>query len=1249
MSLSLGATKLPLRHLSVRVPWHDAGWDGTVCRHPVGNASCLILKRVREQRNDTRELELAGQSWVDMDDADRPPCVVENAGFMLPREHSRTLRHAYVKSSPAHANLLPTPLRLRPYSTGATPFRWMLRENLSLHAEKYGIRIDQELEEQADRLAGFKSSWVQNGGNQRALLDTFFDSVVVNSSIVFLYAKRTPLAEDTRRVIVGVGRVDSIGPAQEFAADGANQLHTMVWERVVGHSIRPNFADGFLLPYHQLLELAAQDPSLDTSRFVAFSPDDHWDEFSYGAEHVGHDGAISALLNCAAALRECATVVTGDWDSPQRWIDARLNEIWRMRGPYPGLGSALTAFGFEHGNLIAFDIASIVKENEDPWITVEAAFDDPSLLKHGLERRISPTLVQTWKGLPDERKALLKLIARFDISAKQAARLYQPDLRHKAGIAASDADLLANPYLLYEEDRLNSEAVTVGAIDRGLFPDPVVANEHPLPEPSAVTDAAEWRRVRAFAVAALEAASENGDTLRLREQVIGWIRDLALSPPCPVSDDLVAAIDHQFAPTVARVTLEDGAIAYQLGRLSKMGSLIRKSIDRRLRGTRLSIAADWKGELAALLPPVDSLPLDQREMEERARAEKVAALEELAASRVSVLIGPAGTGKTTMLSVLCSHPVVRAGGVLLLAPTGKARVRLGQATGLPAKTVAEFLVKIDRYDGESGTYRLSAREPVAAGKTVVIDEASMLTEEQLAATLDGLKDVERLILVGDPRQLPPIGSGRPFVDIVARLRPDDIEGTFPRVAPGYTELTIRRRQVGDDRDDLLLAEWFSGTAPGPGSDEIWSRIEQGVESERIQLVPWSNDVDLHDTLIDTIVATLDLEGPDDEVGFGKSLGGQPWGNGVFFWARRGDNPGAAEGVEDWQILSPVRGRPYGTTDLNRVIQRRFRAGTLKFAEESWASKAKVPKPMGLEEIVYGDKVIQTSNQRRKKVYPTAGALEYVANGEIGSVVGQYKTKNATYKGRPWKLEVEFSSQAGYKYDYGSKDLGEEGQPRLELAYAVTIHKAQGSEFGTTFLILPRREHAYSRELLYTALTRQRDRVVILHQGELADLKKLADPQHSETARRLTNLFKLPTLVPFDDVFLEGNLIHRTRRGLAVRSKSEVIVADALTQAGLEFEYERRLIGGDGSVRYPDFTIEDAETGMRVYWEHLGMLADPDYQRRWRDKLTWYRAQGILPFSEGGGASGTLVTSQDSANGGIDSGEIAHIIEDVFGL
>ena len=164
--------------------------------------------------------------------------------------------------------------------------------------------------------------------------------------------------------------------------------------------------------------------------------------------------------------------------------------------------------------------------------------------------------------------------------------------------------------------------------------------------------------------------------------------------------------------------------------------------------------------------------------------------------------------------------------------------------------------------------------------------------------------------------------------------------------------------------------------------------------------------------------------------------------------------------------------------------------------------------------------------------------------------------------------------------------GERAGELLELAYAITIHKAQGSQFGTTLVVVPNPCPLLSPELLYTALTRQRDRVVVFAQGDPNDLRRLGSPTRSETARRLTRLFRAPD--PFETPegeVVDGSHVHRTLNDEMVRSKSEVIVANTLRALGIEYAYERDLVMPDRSMRSPDFTITRLGKPT-VYWEHL---------------------------------------------------------------
>ena len=1156
--------------------------------------------------------------------------------FMSPFEYTRIATHPYVEnSSQTHGHFAPTPLRHPPYSAPAVPFNWMFKESMERIGHEYGIDVDPAREPHL----GFDTTWVQDKANQLALLDCFYGHVKPNRSLCFIYAKEVPFVEDPRRVIVGVGWARHIGEAVEYKYSRPGKLRSILWERMVQHSIRPGFQEGFLMPYLELVEYLKNHPDFDPAMATAFAPGDFFDEFSYATELVTHDAAIEAIQNCTGALARAKQVLPGNYESQMKWLHARLGELWKMRGPCPGLGSALCAFGIEYGNFVAREIESKLNENENPWRLVEKAFENPgAVLSKESVYQIGATLREKWKGLSQERTTLLKLISRFNIQAKQATNIYVQEERERLGIQCLDKDIIANPYLIYELTRLTANPINIWIVDRGEFPEDVVQRTHPLPESSALDSGSDVRRVRALTIFELEKAATEGHTLQRKKDIILAIRDLDVKPSCAVDGDLMSVAQRSFSGEIILSELKDSSVCYQLNRLAEVGAVIRNSIAKRKSGVRHNIPEDWRSLLDKHLPTVKP---EDKELEERAREEKAVALKELAESRFSVLVGPAGTGKTTLLSVLCSHPEIAKGDVLLLAPTGKARVRMEQATKgkqlrLKAYTIAQFLTRCDRYDGATGRYHLSTERQESPARTVIIDECSMLTEEMLAALLDALKGVERLILVGDSRQLPPIGAGRPFVDIVSEMVPPNVHSIFPKFGPGYAELTVHRRQGGSVREDIQLAEWFSGAPMSPGEDEVIERILLDGKGKNISFRTWETPDQFKKVLLETLREELRLTSDDDVASFEHSLGATEYNGNRYF------NTGCAQSVESWQILSPVRKLTHGVSAINRLVHEKYRAEIIEFARRE--RYRMVPKPKGPEQIVYGDKVINIKNHGRKKVYPERNATFYIANGEIGLVVGQFRTKNM--KSPPWLLKVEFSSQPGYAYDFGDRDFGEEAEPILELAYALTVHKAQGSEFNRVILSLPNPCRLLSRELLYTALTRQRERIVILHQGARTEIRKFTSDDYSEVACRLTNLFQRPSLIEHKGKFYEERLIHRTLRDEMVRSKSELTIADRLHSNNIDYLYEYPLTLS-GRTRYPDFTIEDAESGRKFYWEHCGMLLDPQYRERWERKLQWYRNNGILPWEEGGGVNGTLIVTEDSKEGGISSKEIEDITRRVI--
>ncbi|MBQ9243017.1 MAG: ATP-binding domain-containing protein [Proteobacteria bacterium] len=258
--------------------------------------------------------------------------------------------------------------------------------------------------------------------------------------------------------------------------------------------------------------------------------------------------------------------------------------------------------------------------------------------------------------------------------------------------------------------------------------------------------------------------------------------------------------------------------------------------------------------------------------------------------------------------------------------------------------------------------------------------------------------------------------------------------------------------------------------------------------------------------------------------------------------------------------------------------------------------------MSTEGIVYGDKVINIRNQNKEgfsydkyldeRYNISTVSANYVANGEVGIVEKLWEKKKGHSADQH---QIRFNSQPLHAYRWYST-VSEEGNNDLELAYALTIHKAQGSEFDTVILVLNEPSRMISRELLYTALTRQRERIVILYNDEAYKLKKYSTVEYSDIAKRFTCLFSAPQIVKHNNQLYEYNLIHKTKRGEMVRSKSEVIIADALFNAEIAYSYEGELKLSNGATTHPDFTIHIG--GNSFYWEHLEMLQKEDYHRKW---------------------------------------------------
>ncbi|MDH5771116.1 MAG: AAA family ATPase, partial [Candidatus Bathyarchaeota archaeon] len=807
----------------------------------------------------------------------------------------------------------------------------------------------------------------------------------------------------------------------------------------------------------------------------------------------------------------------------------------------------------------------------------------------------------SWQDLPESRRELLKTLCLFELTKKQVERVANSSTRREAGIKATDSDIVENSYILCEQDEGGKDSDSIGLeqIDHGMIPRPDVAKSWSERVPITPRDK---RRVRALLVDVLRSAARDGDTLLSLEEALARVRKrLPEERICNPDPELILGLSDFYRKALDFDPKSEHPFV-ALRQLRKMEIEVSEKVKDLVRfKQRPPTKIDWKKKLEKEFGAIDMTHLGA-EVETRAREEKALALEKMFVNRFSILTGRAGTGKTRTSKILLQTIKEKSEDVLLLAPTGKARVRLQKMTGIEAETIHQFLNKNKWIRSDTYTFKESGGKKVSKS-TVLIDEASMIALDLLATMFRALNfhAIKRFILIGDPNQLPPIGPGRAFIDIVNWLNEDDERRSH------LAYLHERARQEKTDSEAIKLSDGYTRETPMSNDDEILSDIALGYDNGDLEVHIWNDASQMYSILKERMNELLDLDSSEKSyVAFNKSLGIE---------SENGNDP------ESWQILSPVRMRPFGTTEINRKIQRKYRKGLIESAKRT----RKMPNPFGDQQIVWTDKVIQLVNCART-AWHEGRKDGYVANGEIGYV-------KFTSKGRKRYndcLDTAFSSQPPVTYRYYRPEVDE----NLELAYAITVHKAQGSDFEVVFLVIPQKAMTLSRELFYTGLTRFKKKLVLLVEKDITSLREFRSLSRSETVRRNTNLFK-PIVRPEDvELPYPENLIHRTLTNVLVRSKSEVVVANILTKLGIEYEYEKPLEFAPNDFRLPDFTIH--YEGKTYYWEHLGMLNLPSYMWDWMQKKKWYEKHNLL---------GKVITSQDGPDGAIDSIDIEKIAKD----
>ena len=1241
--------------ISIRVPWHDNGWKGHVCKNPNQNQACRVLKNIALARAnvDIPQCADCAGSLVNCENDFLPPCITESGQFMSDHEMSIKRQHPYTYNE-QYTHIKDTLLSISPFSFTCIPFKWTLKDKdgqgdspNSRYYTGYAPDIEIPVTE--------KDSWITNGENQRRIFEYFFRNLTPKESMVVAYAKAVPFTETSGRIVMGIGFVESVGELREYdysEPPTGKQATACLWERNIGHSIRADRKNGFLFPFAEIQEHLKEHPEQNPDDLIVIAPEEYQEEFSYATEHLSHDALIQTLNKTIMVLKKYRDIGLSygkgeDWDDCIAWCQTQLKKVWTDRGAYPGLGAILSALGVPFG----FDVALALKPNhrEDVlWDNLAEGLENlASLLPKNQLGLLYGFTKSNREDIADEiedRRDYLELLSRITLSLPQAQLLLDDDIRNNrwfrryadqlTDIHTKDLSesIIKNPYLLYEKTyRLeNKYQIGIGKIDLAMFPPNYMIEQfYSQSNENCFHDADDQRRLRAIIVSILESQAANGSSLMLAGdavEAVGKFRSDVQNIEPSIRLRTVqnkrrkSFFDEMFVQFTIKMILESGDeqddIALQLVRLQEIDAKIRSFVDERL-DTVIPIDDNWANLLDVVLVKEKQ---SNEEREKAARKEKVEVIAKMAKSRISVLTGGAGTGKTTTLAALCLSKEIQAGGILVLAPTGKARVVLSSILRKhhiehKALTLFQFLMSTKHCDINTYSYYLSGKPNGETPNTVIIDECSMLTEEMFGALAEAVQKAKRVIFVGDPNQLPPIGTGKPFYELVQNLTSQELQ-------PHFANLFVSNRQKQSDgnasRLDVEFSKLFTGDSQDDVGDDLFSRITK--DKENIEFV-FCKDVDALPMVMEETLTKIDITDVDS---FDSSIGGVMNGKWMNFPDSRS--------VDHWQIITPYRNKEViGTRAINAVIQELFRLPQPK-------THRKTPKLLGMDGIRYGEKVINLQNQDRnskawqwtvwsRSELSMSDCEKYIANGEIGIVRELQKDFHV----------VQFSSQNGY--DYNFYNGVSEDDSSLELAYALTVHKSQGSGFKTTIFVLVEPEQGINplvtREMLYTALTRQTDKVFIIYNKHPSELRKYVSTEYSDLATRKTNLFGHSILRQLKNKWFDCNLIHVTADGTQVRSKSEVIVYNLLLDSGMQPVYERELRLGEITV-HPDFTlITPCRT---IYWEHLGMLGNYGYCKDWERKKKLYAEHGITE------KDGTLILSQDNLNGSIDSTKIKKLIE-----
>lgn len=1184
---------MPVSHVTLRVAWHDNKWNGHICNDPENNTYCngfnsLLSERIRRRKDENieKELDNKGNSLNGIEYL--PPCFW-SINLFGPEEIS--IEH----DNPAAPELRHIHAKLPPNSILTWPF---------------SVSFTRTKTEKDDSGAYPKNL-------EEVRIPRFNSKIHEGKSIAFMYAKfSNPITEEKQQyLVIGAGIIDNKEKVSEIKHFGPASEIENIKKRPKGNfkfrnfpsinwSMRFSFDDysTVRMPYHEYLfeadklEDEAKDKFLDNIKVAISEPELEWC-FKYVAMDIGDDEAIYILTKMRKALITCkddGVVSREDMQRRIEKVEGLMEFAWSSRTYFPGFVN-LSRVLLNQKDEAKFDLETFYSDFAEEVMVPDkellAILRNPS--KNAISRKYASQIIELKDRLTQRDFSIEQFInlSMLNLKPFQFQRILEGklklpgkrirDFNNDVKRSHNSIDIINNPYLLFEDYEFWSDShdnvygeerdlpIDLYKIDIAYFPH---ARFKPRIDLQRTMSFIDKRRIRALVIRHLKTLEDTGDcftnanSLQLAISAyplfyeIGSEYILPTDFFYPINSEL--ANHFQDEPKKLVLIEENDTIYYYLYSIYEAEKNIEMKISTLLRATKLKEQyPDLNAYINKSVKKLKSTFGGSFD-EDGFREERSQLYNRLFANRFFIVSGSAGSGKSyEILNIISFLEKEKNQKCLLLAPTGKAALRLSNDPNfknINASTIDKFIV-----DVSNG--KISATE-LRGYKNVIIDETSMvdLIKFNKLINLFNFKEssFERFILIGDPNQLPAIGYGRILEDLLSYLR------THNQYHDNFVLLETNCRSELNKNDVLRLAEAFKQKGEFDLDLILKFKKKQTKISEGFKTRYWSNRDELYKQIEEEFYQLTDDEGFD-----GDSITRL---NQILGLTKDGVIVKKKINIENFQILTPYNSQYSGTSKINDLIQTKFKKD-LKFEFRK-------------NQFKKADKIIRTKNYYEDKNL-------ILSNGTLGFVMD--KTKEAFY----YESADGISKIPFY-------EIRKNEQEYFELAYAISVHKSQGSGFNHLFLVLPSRYGLLSKELVYTALTRTKKSITLFLQTNDEKPQNVLEiaQGRSYSASRWTSLM-------LDKPFRFYDLEPET--GIYVESRVELLIYHLLKQKRDElgvdqfnFSYEKKpnIKGKEINIK-TDFTI--FSNNQTWYWEHLGLLGQRNYTKTWQSlKKKTYQEAGI---------------------------------------